>query len=254
MSSPRRSASTSRVTYVHRRDVLRERGRRADRRAAGIADTRGDWGDHLPAPVEDLHGGGRVDIPVSHRSVPDLFGNVPSSHRLATSTSTARAASLVDAPRSWRGSPRSAGDRVVRVAMRVGGDPTGRRTQRRAGCHGRSRGRAMTGRRAAQPGERCTCGRQAVAAFDVTTDRSSVVCGLPDGGDQPLPVLRRRTTPQAVGDPAPCSHYRVIRIDKPQTTQARGPGRLNRPATHVRQVGNGSVLHWCATHHRVRRT
>jgi hypothetical protein len=58
----------------------------------------------------------------------------------------------------------------------------------------------MTGERAAQSGERCTCGRQTVSVF-IRDDGSEVgYCGLPDGGD------RHR---QPWGDPAPCPQYRL---------------------------------------------
>lgn len=53
------------------------------------------------------------------------------------------------------------------------------------------------GQRPAEPGEMCTCGRQAVMVFVTPRDGGSVretgYCGVIDGGDKsgPCPVLRR---------------------------------------------------------------
>jgi hypothetical protein len=41
--------------------------------------------------------------------------------------------------------------------------------------------------RAALPGERCTCGRQAVEVFEFDDGRAIGYCGIPDGGDRPDP-------------------------------------------------------------------
>ena len=69
----------------------------------------------------------------------------------------------------------------------------------------------MNAERAAQPGERCTCGRQAVTVF-VRDDGSEIgYCGLPDGGDRtgPCPFCGGQRHRQPWGDPKPCRQYQV---------------------------------------------
>lgn len=69
----------------------------------------------------------------------------------------------------------------------------------------------MTTARAARPGERCTCGRQAVTVF-ARDDGSEVgYCGLPDGGDRtgPCPFCGGERHRRSWGDPAPCPQYQL---------------------------------------------
>lgn len=69
----------------------------------------------------------------------------------------------------------------------------------------------MSGQRAAQPGERCTCGRQAVTVFAREDGTEFGYCGLPDGGDRagPCPFCDQDRHRHPWGDPAPCPQYRV---------------------------------------------
>jgi hypothetical protein len=69
----------------------------------------------------------------------------------------------------------------------------------------------MTGDRAAQLGERCTCGRQATVVFIRDNGSEVGYCGLPDGGDRtgPCPFCDGQRHRQPWGDPAPCPQYRL---------------------------------------------
>ncbi len=66
--------------------------------------------------------------------------------------------------------------------------------------------------RAALPGERCTCGRQAVQVFVHDDGRETGYCGLPDGGNQsgPCPFCCGERHRQPWGDPAVCPEYSVL--------------------------------------------
>jgi hypothetical protein len=68
----------------------------------------------------------------------------------------------------------------------------------------------MTTERAAQPGERCTCGRQAVTVFIRDNGAAIGYCGLPDGGDRsgPCPFCGDQRHSQPWG-PAPCPDYQL---------------------------------------------
>jgi hypothetical protein len=69
----------------------------------------------------------------------------------------------------------------------------------------------MTTGRAAQPGELCTCGRQAVTVFARDDGTEVGYCGLPDGGDRtgPCPFCGGERHRQPWGDPAPCPRYQL---------------------------------------------
>ncbi|MFL6144774.1 MAG: hypothetical protein ACJ72N_23285 [Labedaea sp.] len=69
----------------------------------------------------------------------------------------------------------------------------------------------MTAQRAALPGERCTCGRQAVTVFVRDTGAEVGYCGLPDGGNRtgPCPFCGGQRHSQPWGDSAPCPDYQL---------------------------------------------
>jgi hypothetical protein len=61
----------------------------------------------------------------------------------------------------------------------------------------------MSDQRAAQRGERCTCGRQASTVFFREDGTEIGYCGLPDGGDRTgVPLLRPRPPPPLLGRPS----------------------------------------------------
>jgi len=62
----------------------------------------------------------------------------------------------------------------------------------------------------AEPGDRCTCGRQAVLVFH-TVHGPRGWCGVSDGGDrsEPCPFCGAQRHQTAWGDPAVCSQYRL---------------------------------------------
>jgi hypothetical protein len=70
---------------------------------------------------------------------------------------------------------------------------------------------AAPGERPAQPGERCTCGRQAVVVYLGGVFGPTGYCGLPDGGDQsgPCPFCGGPRHQQGR-----CLHYR-LHLDQP---------------------------------------
>jgi hypothetical protein len=74
----------------------------------------------------------------------------------------------------------------------------------------------MNTERTAQPGERCTCGRQATVVFTRDDGTDVGYCGLPDGGNQigPCPFCGDQRHRQPWGDPALCPHYQL----RPPTT------------------------------------
>lgn len=69
----------------------------------------------------------------------------------------------------------------------------------------------MSGQRAAQPGERCTCGRQAVTVYAREDGIEFGYCGLPDGGGRtgPCSFCGHDRHRHPWGDPAPCPRYRL---------------------------------------------
>ena len=69
----------------------------------------------------------------------------------------------------------------------------------------------MSDQRAAQRGERCTCGRQAVTVFLREDGTEFGYCGQPDGGDRtgPCPFCGQGRHHQPWGDPAPCPSYQL---------------------------------------------
>ena len=66
------------------------------------------------------------------------------------------------------------------------------------------------GQRPAEPGDRCTCGRQAVLVFH-TVHGPRGWCGVSDGGDrsEPCPFCGAKRHQTAWGDPAVCPQYRL---------------------------------------------
>lgn len=64
--------------------------------------------------------------------------------------------------------------------------------------------------RPAEPGERCTCGRPAVAVINGLNGPVGY-CGVPDGGDRsrPCPFCGAERHVQPSGDPAVCPEYRL---------------------------------------------
>jgi hypothetical protein len=67
--------------------------------------------------------------------------------------------------------------------------------------------------RPAAPGERCTCGRQAIVVYLDIAPGPIGYCGIPDGGDQtgPCPFCRGPRHPEWEGR---CPAYR-LRLDRP---------------------------------------
>jgi hypothetical protein len=67
--------------------------------------------------------------------------------------------------------------------------------------------------RPAAPGERCTCGRQAIVVYLGSTFGPTGYCGIPDGGDRagPCPFCRGPRHPEPDGR---CPAYR-LRPDRP---------------------------------------
>jgi hypothetical protein len=72
---------------------------------------------------------------------------------------------------------------------------------------------ALPGERPAQPGERCTCGRQAVVVHLGSVFGPTGYCGIADGGDQsgPCPFCGGPRHPEPYGR---CPHYR-LRLNQP---------------------------------------
>jgi len=70
--------------------------------------------------------------------------------------------------------------------------------------------------RPAQPGERCTCGRQAVVVYLGSVFGDTGYCGIADGGDRtgPCPFCGGPRHDTAWGDPGRCPDYR-LRLDQP---------------------------------------
>jgi hypothetical protein len=70
--------------------------------------------------------------------------------------------------------------------------------------------------RPAVPGERCTCGRQAVVIYLGSVFGPTGYCGIADGGDQsgPCPFCGGPRHETAWGDPGRCPDYR-LRLDQP---------------------------------------
>src|SRR5882757_5640725 len=72
-------------------------------------------------------------------------------------------------------------------------------------------GRGMSSR-SAEPGELCTCGRQAIEVFEFESGRAVGYCGLGDGGSRtgPCPFCGAGAKHlDSWGYPAPCPRYRV---------------------------------------------
>jgi hypothetical protein len=70
--------------------------------------------------------------------------------------------------------------------------------------------------RPAEPGERCTCGRQATVVYLGSTVGPTGHCGIADGGDRtgPCPFCGGLRHETARGDPGRCPDYR-LRLDQP---------------------------------------
>jgi hypothetical protein len=70
--------------------------------------------------------------------------------------------------------------------------------------------------RPAAPGERCTCGRQAIVVYLGSTFGPTGFCGIADGGDRtgPCPFCGGPRHKTAWGDPGRCPDYR-LRLDQP---------------------------------------
>ena len=69
--------------------------------------------------------------------------------------------------------------------------------------------------RPAAPGERCTCGRQAVVVYLGSVFGPTGYCGIADGGDRtgPCPFCGGPRHETAWGDPGRCPDYR-LRLDQ----------------------------------------
>jgi hypothetical protein len=70
--------------------------------------------------------------------------------------------------------------------------------------------------RPAAPGERCTCGRQAIVVYLSRIFGPTGFCGIADGGDRigPCPFCGGLRHETAWGDPGRCPYYR-LRLDQP---------------------------------------